>query len=494
MTTQFKPEYMRIRTNKTKNKGSVLLVTLCTAWVIGIALVSYLTLVANQNRTTYHSQSWAACIPVLEAGIEEALTQLNYNNGEGVNNATAHGWTLANGLYSKSQAMPLADGSYFQVTINPNTAGTPATPIITAKGYVPAPGNTGTPMGGETAYGMILGTVSGQSTPAMISRTVKVGTSLQTSGGGKGGINTQGSIAISGGLIDSFDSSDPQYSTNGLYTAAKRKDNGVALSNSTNSAAIAVGTGRIYGSVVTGPGPGTVTVGSSGAVGDIAWNASPLTGLSGTNRIQTTPVNHRTSDANVQFDAVTAPFLYGSQSYTQKNKLIGSTTYSHVLDAAYSSKFNEPTITVSNGANPMLVTGGEVTLYVNGDFKQSGSGFVYIAPGASLRLYVNGVFSNSGGGVVNGSGLAKNLSVYGMSPTSVIGKSEGKWPFSGGSSFIGTVYAPNNAFIFTGGQQAFGSFSGNSMSMSGGGTAVHYDESLGGGNNPQYIASSWNEL
>jgi len=82
---------MRIKTNHTKNHGSVLLVTLCTAWVIGIALVSYLTLIANQNRTTYHSQSWSACIPVAEAGIEEALTQLNFNNGEGTNNATAHG-------------------------------------------------------------------------------------------------------------------------------------------------------------------------------------------------------------------------------------------------------------------------------------------------------------------------------------------------------------------------------------------------------------------
>src|SRR6185369_16206346 len=129
---------MRIRTTKTKNQGSALLVTLCSAWVIGIALVSYLTLVANQNRTTYHSLTWNTCIPVLESGVEEALTQLNYNSGEGLNNATSHGWTLANGLYSKTRVVN-EDGSYYIVSIDPNTNASPATPIITSQGFVPAP-------------------------------------------------------------------------------------------------------------------------------------------------------------------------------------------------------------------------------------------------------------------------------------------------------------------------------------------------------------------
>src|SRR5258705_99475 len=112
---------MRIKTFQTKNHGSVLLVTLCTSWVIGIALVSYLTLVANQNRTTYHSQTWNTCIPVLEAGVEEALTQLNFNNGEGVNYAATHNWVLTNGVYFKSRTVG-TDGSYFEATIDPNAA------------------------------------------------------------------------------------------------------------------------------------------------------------------------------------------------------------------------------------------------------------------------------------------------------------------------------------------------------------------------------------
>src|SRR6266496_1092404 len=190
---------MRISTNQAENKGSVLLVTLCSAWVIGIALVSYLSLVANQSRTTYHSQTWSACIPVLEAGIEEALTQLNYNNGEGTNNATAHGWTSANGVYFKSRAVG-TDGTYFETTINLNLA---ATPVITSKGYVPAPGNTGTPMGGNSSFGMILGAVSAQS-PAIICRTVVVGTLVQNSRVRSGGIQSKGTISFTGGgVLDS---------------------------------------------------------------------------------------------------------------------------------------------------------------------------------------------------------------------------------------------------------------------------------------------------
>ena len=474
---------MRIRTNQTKNQGSVLLVTLCTAWVIGIALVSYLTLVANQNRTTYHSQSWSGCIPVLEAGIEEALTQLNYNNGEGVTNAASHGWTLmTNGYYYKSQIVgPATDGTYYEVTIDPNAAGTPATPIIISQGYVPAPGNTGTPMGGgDTAFGMILGTVSGQSTPAMISRTVKVGTLLQKSGGGKGGINTKGTISFSGGSLDSFDSSDTNSFPGGKYVSANRKANGQAVSNSSATNAIAVGTGHIYGSVTTGPGAGTVSVGS-GAVGDLAFNANPT----GTH-IQD---YHQTGDANVQFDDVTAPFLFGSGSAPVSGGWVGGTNYTWVLDAAVNSKFNWATIAL-NSTQRMVVTGGDVTLYLSGDFRINGGlvpAYVYVAPGASLKVYVTGTTSVAGGGIVNGTGLARNLSVYGLGTAALT------WPFSGSSAFIGTVYAPYALLNFSGTAGASGSFSANRVALSGG-ASIHYDESLSVGTDPQYVASSWNEI
>src|SRR6185503_11538145 len=107
------------------------------------------------------------------------------------------------------------DGSYFSVSIDPNTNASPAAPIITSQGFVPAPANTGKPMGGENAFGMILGTVV-QSTPAMISRTVRVSTIFENPTIAKGGLFGKGRISFSGGgSLDSFDSEDPNYSTNG---------------------------------------------------------------------------------------------------------------------------------------------------------------------------------------------------------------------------------------------------------------------------------------
>jgi hypothetical protein len=469
--SQFKRKSMRIKTDHTKNQGSVLLVTLCTAWVLGIALVSYLTLVANQNRRTYHSQSWNSCIPVLEAGIEEALTQLNYDHGEGLNNAEAHNWTALNGVYYKSRVVDTNNGSYFEVTIDPNAA---ATPVITSQGYVPAPGNTGKPMGSGGAFGMILATVGGQSTPVMISRKVKVDTRLDKSGGGKGGINSKGKITFSGGgSLDSFDSSDPQYSTNGQYDPTKRKANGIALSNSSMVDAIHVDTAHIYGSATTGP-DGTITV-NSGAVGDAAWN-------SGHSGMQT---GHQTSDANVQFDDVTAPFAWGSAPTPSKGS-VGGTNYTYVVNGTANSSWNMGSVNVGGGKS-MIITGGDVTLYVDGDFKTSGSGFVYVAPGASLNLYVAGTFDVSGTGVMNGTGYASKLHIYGL------GTDNSNWAYSGSSTFIGTVYSPYDQFTFSGSAGAMGSFSANTVTISGG-AAVHYDESLGGGVDPEYIVSSWNEI
>src|ERR1044072_1276445 len=166
---------MKIRTQQSNTQVSVLLVTLLTAWVIGISLVSYLTLVANQNRSTYHSFSWNTCVPVMEAGVEEALTQLHYN---GILNLASNQWTLGlDGKYHKRRAVG-DDGSYYEVTLQP---GDP--PVIVARGFPPGPANTGQPMGGRSAFGMLLGALT-PSTPAMINRIVRVTTKRQSAAAG----------------------------------------------------------------------------------------------------------------------------------------------------------------------------------------------------------------------------------------------------------------------------------------------------------------------
>src|SRR5437667_5606976 len=262
---------MNILTSGKKHHGSVLLVALLTAWVIGIALVSYLTMVANQNRSTYRSLTWNMCIPVLEAGVEEALTQIHY--AAITANFGANQWTYnaIDGRYHKTRVLTNSEGSYYDVSIQPtDPRGEPHGPVIFSSGYVPAPADTGAPLGGESAFGMILSAASVSLQPTrFVSRTVRVTTVRPYDG-----IKSKGVIAFSGGsYFDSFDSSNVNYSgPGGRYDPAKRRANARALTNLKTANAINVGGGTVFGSVTTRPGGG-VSIGD-GTVGDLAWNAN----------------------------------------------------------------------------------------------------------------------------------------------------------------------------------------------------------------------------
>lgn len=439
------------------------MLTLLTAWVIGIALVSYLTLVANQNRSTYHSLSWNSCVPVMEAGVEEALTQIYYNDISQFGN---NQWIYADGLYHKTNYIG-DDGSRYHVTIEPVDP-----PVIVSTGYTPLPSNTGAPLGGQTAFGMLLGTVTGPSTPAFVSRSLRVTTKRLRPG--DGGIQAKGRINLSGpSWLDSFDSTNPKESTNGKYDPAKRSANGLALSNSPEADSVHVGSGHVYGRVTSGPGPlsgpeATVTY-TSGAVGGAAWNA-------GNSGIQD---GYASNDANVQFNDVSPPFSWGSGFSPVAGPGGDGTNYDWVVGPGNNQLAN---VNISFGKK-MLVT-GEATLYVNGNFNTSSSGYVYLAPGASLTLYIAGTATVSGTGVINGSGFARNFSVFGLPSCTA-------FSYSGTSAFIGTVYAPSADFSFSGSAGAFGSFTANTVTVSGG-AHIAYDKGLNAIG--RYVANSWNEI
>ena len=449
---------MRIRANQTRTQGSVLLITLMTAWVIGISLVSYLTLVANQNRSTFHSLTWNTCVPVMEAGVEEALTQLHFN---GITNLLSNQWTLgADGLYHKRRDIG-SDGSYYEVTIQPVDP-----PVIVSTGYSAAPANTGQPMGGSSGFGMILGSVS-PSAAAMVSRKVRVTTKTQSAGAA--GLAAKDAIQFTGsGYLDSFDSSNSSYSTDGKYDPAKRKDKAKALTNSRAPGAIKLAASQIYGSATTGPG-GSLTI-AGGTIGDAAW-------VAGQTGVQD---GHFENDANVQFDDVPAPFIFAS-GLTPIPGMVGGTNYGYVVDGTLQQNFNLPSATVDS-THPMIVI-GNATLYVDGSLVVSGGGFIYLDLGASLKLYSGGSMDIGGTGIINATPRAKDFSIYGLNTCTSIN-------YSGSSPFIGTVYAPYTALTFGGAGGGFGSFTASSISISG--AHIAFDESLHAAG--EYVVASWNEL
>ena len=74
-----------------RRSGSVLVVTLLIAMVIGITLAAFMDLSGAAHRSVIRSGVWNSCVPLAEAGIEEALTHVYLNS----TNLATQGWTLS---------------------------------------------------------------------------------------------------------------------------------------------------------------------------------------------------------------------------------------------------------------------------------------------------------------------------------------------------------------------------------------------------------------
>src|SRR6185503_906430 len=185
-------------------------------------------------------------------------------------------------------------------------------------------------------------------------------------------------------------------------------------------------------------------------------------------------------DSNLEFDDVQPPFPYGSGLTPIPGLGLDGLPAAFVLS---SGNYQLGSVNLSGGKT-MVVTGTNTTLYVNGNFSTSGGGGLIIAPGASLKLYIAGSANFTGNGIVNGSGLSKSLSIYGL-------KTSTSFSYSGTSAFIGTVNAPNAAISFSGGAGAFGGFIGKTVNVNGG-AHVAYDEALR--TLGDFVLESWNEI
>jgi hypothetical protein len=270
-------------------QGSILAMTLVIVGLIGFTLASYLTLISAQNRSTFRSQSWNSAVPLIEAGIEEALAHLNKN---GTTNLFVDGWTSESGVAVKRRN--LGDGRYIAVIV-PG-----AQPVVECSAYQPAPllfsRNDGLmfAQAGHSQY-------STSQRRKEVKRTVRV----NTNGGAlfAKGMVSKGSIDFNGNNVtsDSFDSADPNFSSNGIYDGTKRKDNGDVATNSSELDIFDAGNANIYGKVGTGPG-GRVRVGANGSIGSMAWLNSGHTGIQ---------AGYFSDDMNMSFPAISVPFSGG---------------------------------------------------------------------------------------------------------------------------------------------------------------------------------------
>jgi len=282
-------------------------------------------------------------------------------------------------------------------------------------------------------------------------------------------------VNISQGIIDSFNSADPNYSTGGSYDSAKHEANAIVGSTTSFNSIYQLGNASIYGSVGFGAGIGNPQI-QNGWVGDLSF-----VGVSA-NKGQF-EAGHVINNFNPAIPDATAPFTTGSAIPTGSYTYTGNTYYYQVGSGNYSTVGD---FQMSDSAHSLLVT-GNATIYVGGSFNQSGSATIYIAPGASLTMYVAGSQAQiSGGGVVNGTGVAANCAIYGLPGCTAV-------TYSGSAAYVGTVYAPEATLNFSGSTYVAGAVVGYSCTFSGG-MNLHYDESLGTGGKPNYAVTSWQEL
>ena len=253
-------------------------------------------------------------------------------------------------------------------------------------------------------------------------------------------------------VIDSYDSRDPNKSTNGLYDATKRQQNGDIA---TDGNLIEAGNAHIYGDVAT----------NSGTVSGAA-------NITGTERT----------------DFYQEPIPVGAPSWTAINGIISSVTNGATLNASASkgssiSRYQLSTISLAG--NETLTLAGNpdgsqtyIEIYVTGDISVAGNSQIVVQPGVSVTIYFAGNVDVSGNGILNTKNQPSDLQLYGIQPPA---NSSKHVSLGGNGQIIAAVYAPNHDVSINGGGtngHVFGSVVGKSVTMTGV-TNLHYDETLG---------------
>lgn len=273
-------------TPRVRQQAASLATVLVLCAILSFSVVGYLALITQQSRQSARSQLWNLAIATSEAGVEEGLQQLNSSSG----NLSANGWAANGAIYTLTRTLP--GGNSFTVTIDNSQ---PINPTITSRALIKlASLARNTPPAFVATAGVSL------NTGETLTRAVRVRTSRSSlflaAMVAKKGIDLKGN----GVMTDSFDSGDQNKSTNGRYDPAKAGDLGDVASNEGIVGVVSVQNANIYGRVHTGKG-GTASIGSQGAVGSHAWQAS-------NKGIQP---GWATEDSNFTFPDTTAPYTTG---------------------------------------------------------------------------------------------------------------------------------------------------------------------------------------
>jgi len=449
---------MKILRKQTQQAGSVLLMALVITSVIGVLLAAYLTLIKVQNQSVMRSQSWNAAIPIIEAGIEDALTHLSKH---GKTNVNCDFWQPSGSGYVKEQ--PVGEDGYYNAYIYNYVPGDTnyQNPIIESRGFIRPPVMVA---GAAGARGPLIAGLSMPFQPnGLIGRGVKATCRVDP-------LFAKGMVAL--GLIDMNGNNVVTDSFNSLTTnnVNGRYAPSVALGHgdvATDSNLVNVAGATIHGGVATGPG-GTVSVKNGVVTGPI-----------------TDDMNIDFPEAELPFDAGTAGVKFTADG---TKTTINGTNYTQIYSGG-NYKISPASQFQLSGKETVLIQ-GTVTIWFPQDFSISGGGGFVLERGAHLIIYAGADSSVSGNGIGN-TGDPTECVIYGLPTCSRIA-------VSGNGEFCGLIYAPNSDLTLGGGGNSNYAFTGASVSKSaklGGNVSFYYDEAIRmRGPIRGFVLTSWNEM
>jgi len=188
--------------------------------------------------------------------------------------------------------------------------------------------------------------------------------------------------------------------------------------------------------------------------------------------------------------AMGSPKTFTSPSYTNPSPALTTNTgYSNDVSL---SPGNYNNVSVSGGKTLTISPG----TYNFNSLKLSGGSVINVSPAGTVVIQIAGAGSPStaldfsGGSISNGGGSPGSFQIVYNGSADIVS--------SGGSSSAAVVYAPNSDITMSGSSPWYGSIVGKSFTNSGG-SAVHYDRSLGtslvsGSGTFSLIGFSWSKF
>ena len=500
---------MKMKTKLTCSQlGSVLMTSLLTITILTMICATSLYVTSQNGNATTQTTSWQQALSGAEAAVDQAINALNNNSWSGwytvtsgslpqtqpspsgTPNATSSPGTGNYNYYTSSFTLQgeASNSVTMWVTVDNGSVGPTPSPSpgliqngrqayrIRATGVVAAPGpprvsnqkldNDLRKMslrfdrlgGGAISTPQAarrIEVIATPVTPGLFSLGLEVGTNLQMSGSG---------------TADSFKSS--LVPGNHQWSLPYRRSNvsiGLVDNSSSDLRSTYVYGSLTYSSSATPPKvpKNTTNVGSvqSPFGGSIAPAPTPPTGVT-----YTTYTGGGSSPPN------SGQFSVPTNGGTEYIKVNG--------DLVVSSSGNPLHIVQHDSSTPE-----QMIIWVTGQLKTQGSGYIQQDPNVKVTYYVGGDITISGTSYQNNAGYAADLVIYGM------GGANSKVTVSGSSTFTGAIDAPGYDVTISGGGDFSGAIIADTVTISGG-SSFHYDEDLntaslaGGGS---FAFSSWFE-